>query len=259
MKSHFDWKGLAEALTYAHCEDLGIEVTRSVSGNGVGGTESAVGKVGLGEGHDSTCLQGKCGHKSDTSSRSESQQNCAGLGAEWGIPPADSSILPTAQVHPCSQLPSNLGHADSANGAVAQAAPEKFGAIAQGKTGERTSPAEQEPSKLRVDGSNPSSPSPIQFAPQVPGQGEGRFLRSGQAARSTDAVDGPVSDSIHQGTTIIEMEQLVERISAEISPLQVAKLANGMSLERLNFEMKVQPNNDGLGGYHDPAEDPRFA
>lgn len=52
------------------------------------GTESAVGKVGLGERHGSTCLQGKDGHKSDTSSRSESQQNCAGLGAEWGIPPA---------------------------------------------------------------------------------------------------------------------------------------------------------------------------
>jgi len=52
------------------------------------GTESAVGKVGLGERHGRPCLQGKDGRRSDMSSRSETQQSRAGLGAGWGIQPA---------------------------------------------------------------------------------------------------------------------------------------------------------------------------
>ena len=59
------------------------------------GADAAAGKAsdgacveGLGERHGSGCQQGKDGDPSAMSSRSESQQNCAGLGAEWGIPPA---------------------------------------------------------------------------------------------------------------------------------------------------------------------------
>jgi len=59
------------------------------------GADAAAGKAsdgacveGLGEWHGSPCQQGADGDPSAMSSRSESQQNCAGLGAEWGIPPA---------------------------------------------------------------------------------------------------------------------------------------------------------------------------
>jgi len=59
------------------------------------GAEAAAGKAsdgacveGLGEWHASPCQQGKDGDPSAMSSRSESQQNCAGPGAEWEIPPA---------------------------------------------------------------------------------------------------------------------------------------------------------------------------
>src|SRR5262249_24372665 len=54
------------------------------------GADAAAGKASDGacvEGLGDRCPQGKDGDRSAMSSRSESQQNCAGLGAEGGIPP----------------------------------------------------------------------------------------------------------------------------------------------------------------------------
>jgi hypothetical protein len=75
--------------------------------------------------------------------------------------------------------------------AINQALEVQFGAVAQGKTGEITSTAEQEPSKLRVAGSNPASPS------NVADQGRGttpstESITVGDSGVSTSArVDAP--------------------------------------------------------------------
>lgn len=78
-----DWLGLAAALTYAHCEAQGIEVTRPLAGNGSVAPGSGVGKVGLGA---------LTPNGADMQPRSESHQSCDGLGAGWGIQPADSNF-----------------------------------------------------------------------------------------------------------------------------------------------------------------------
>ena len=88
----FDWKGLAEALTYAHCEAQGIEVTRSsVTGNGGSPVKTPLEVVHMPINANSVA--------------------------------AESLSLPSAELAPIQ----HLGHADSANGAdAAGSAPEKF-------------------------------------------------------------------------------------------------------------------------------------
>ena len=75
---------------------------------------------GLGEWHGSGCQQGKDGDRSAMSSRSESQQNCAGLGAEWGIPPAGIQLEPRTAPLVFSTATRGLG---SEFGAAADGAP----------------------------------------------------------------------------------------------------------------------------------------
>lgn len=60
------------------------------------GTGAAVGKVGLSEEASARPL---C-----ISRRSESQQNCAGLGAEWGIPPAGKQLAAKAAGTPAQPV-----------------------------------------------------------------------------------------------------------------------------------------------------------
>ena len=91
------------------------------------GADAAAGKAsdgacveGLGERHGSPCQQGADGDPSAMSSRSESQQNCAGLGAEWGIPPAGIQWGPRTAPLVFSTATRGLG---SEFGAAADGAP----------------------------------------------------------------------------------------------------------------------------------------
>ena len=181
--------------------------------------------------------------------------------------PADSSTLPTAQPKSCSQLPSNLGTADSATGADYKgSAPEISCGTVEGHgitslSGRERARVADTTRKSGATGENNQSDS---VHVDWPGS-----VHDGSENQASPA------GTIRKGTTIIEMEQLVERkgvmpteprqpqqqicertsgsaaqaslktsglaerIEATISPLQVAKLANGMSLERLNFEERL--------------------
>src|SRR5262249_58751338 len=87
------------------------------------GADAAAGKASDGacvEGLGDRCPQGKDGDRSAMSSRSESQQNCAGLGAEWGIPPAGIQCGPWTAPLVFSTATRGLG---SEFGAAADGAP----------------------------------------------------------------------------------------------------------------------------------------
>ena len=76
-------------LSHPLCSSVSSVVQDSCGADAAAGTASDGACVeGLGERQGSPWQQGADGDGSAMSSRSESQQNCAGLGAEWGIPPA---------------------------------------------------------------------------------------------------------------------------------------------------------------------------
>jgi hypothetical protein len=103
-------------------EDPSVEEFKDSCGAGAAAGKASDGACveGLGERHGSPWQQGKDGDGSAMSSRSESQQNCAGLGAEWGIPPAGIQLGPRTAPLVFSTATRGLG---SEFGAAADGAP----------------------------------------------------------------------------------------------------------------------------------------